>query len=176
MSRYGQFGGSLIFATILGLATIAPVSGQSTPVIDGVANAGEYSVEHADGPVHLYASVDADTLYLAIVGEEEGWVSVGVGSSHMDGAIIFMGYVGNGKEAFTVQKGVDHFHYKYETTGVRAHAMTRSGNSMTMELALDRSAFPGADGTSLDVIYAVGHYDSFVIYHNFRGTARLELR
>lgn len=115
-----QISGSLIVAMVLGLATTVSVSGQSTQVVDGVVNAGEYKIEHVDGPVH-------------------------------------------------------HTHHDWEAKGVRAHAMTRTGSSMTVELALDRTAFPEASGTTLDVIYAVGHYDSFTIYHAFRGATRLEL-
>ncbi len=176
MSRNGQMLGVLIVTAVLGLATTATVSGQSIPVVDGVVRAGEYSVEHVDGPVHLYASERADTLYLAIVGEEDGWVSIGVGATLMEGAVIFMGNVENGKEAFTVQQGVGHTHHDAESTGVREHAMTRNGTLMTMELALDRTAFPGTNGTTLDVIYAVAHYGSFTVYHNFRGVARLKLQ
>lgn len=176
MDRIGRRIRSLLTIVVLASVAIVPVSGQTKPVTDGTVMAGEYKIEHVDGPVRLLASFDASHIYLAIVGKTEGWVAVGVGSSRMDGAHIFIGYVANGKEAFSVQRGVRHSHRQSAEDGVLAHALAEAGGSTTMELVLERSAYLGASDQSLDVIYAIGNADSFVRYHAFRGATQLNIR
>lgn len=165
---------TVLLVALVALTTVAAF-GQESPVCDGVVSSGEYQVESDYGPMSLHASFGPEKIYLAVVGKTNGWVAVGLGSKVMDGATILMGYVTDGKEAFTVQRGVRHSHRDATAEGILAHAMSESGGTTTMELVLNRADFIKSDQTTLDLIYAEGISDNFVYYHMFRGSTALKI-
>ncbi len=173
MKRWGKIS---ILAVLIGIAGGTSAFAQSTQSTDGVVQPGEYAIDRIDGPAHIYASFDAGKIRLAIVGETRGWVAIGVDSKRMHGAKIFMGYVDGNGESFTTQAGVRHSHNDSSEFEALAHAAAESGNSTTMEIALDRSAFLEPGQTTLDLIFAMGNSDSFRQYHSFRGTTTLEIQ
>ena len=171
-----QWGKVSILAALIGIAGAASALAQSTHSTDGVVQPGEYSIDRVDGPAHIYASFEADKIRLAIVGETKGWVAIGVDSTRMNGAKIFMGYVDGNGASFTTQVGMRHTHQDSTEFEALSHAVKETGNSTTMELELARSAFLSAGQDTLDIIYAVGSGDSFRQYHSFHGTATLPVQ
>jgi hypothetical protein len=144
-------------------------------VVDGVVHPDEYSFTQASGPLTLYASRTATTLNLALTGTTSGWVAVGLGSLKMNGATIFMGFVGNdGKVQFKPQAGSGHSH-KDTTAAVISYAITTAGDTTTMEISLKASEYVKSGQSSLDLIFAMGEDKSFVSYHSYRGALSLKL-
>lgn len=171
-----QWGKVSILAALIGIAGAAAALAQSMDSTDGVIQPGEYSIDRVDGPAHIYARFEADKIRLAIVGETKGWVAIGVDSKRMNGAKIFMGYVDGNGESFTTQAGVRHSHHDSSEFKALSHAVKETGNSTTMEIELNRSAFLGPGQTTLDLIYAMGSRDSFRQYHSFHGTTTLSVQ
>jgi DOMON domain len=159
------------------LAFAHPAAAETAaPVDDGVVKPGEYALDMTDGPVHLYYTITANRIYIAVVAEATGWVGLGLDSSRMNGAKIFIGYYDNGKPAFTDQLGQGHRHLPTDSFSALDHAVLRSGGATTMEVTLDRSAFLQSGDTSLDVIYAESGGDDITAHHDFRGSATLAVR
>lgn len=166
---------SFLSAAFVLLVAADFAAAQSHPVADGSVESGEYGVEKQDGAIRLYASFDAEKIYLAVVGRTTGWVAVGADSARMDGAKIFMGYFADGKEGFSTQAGSRHRHSESAGFSALSHAVRESNGTTTMEIVLDRRAFLEPGQTTLDVIYALGSSDTFRQYHSTRGSTRLIL-
>jgi hypothetical protein len=148
-------------------------------VIDGVVKADEYSFTQQFDSLTLYANRTKDVLSLAIVGDTTGWVSIGLGSLKMDGATIFMGFVGkDGKAQFKTQAGTGHRHTdatKSVADSVSAYAIKEADGKTTLELSVTPSAYIKSGQSALDVIYAVGEDKSFIPKHSSRGALSLKL-
>jgi len=156
-------------------------AGMAKPVVDGVVKAGEYSYTHDfEQQLTLSASRTADTLYFGVVGSTSGWVAVGLGSERMDGAAIFIGYVGtDGKVQFKPQLGKGHRHGDATSDisgSVVSYAMKEAGGKTTLEVAIKAADFVKSGQASLDVIFAMGDQKSFSQYHTYRGAASLALK
>ena len=149
------------------------------PVIDGVVKAGEYGFTQQFDSLTLYANRTKDLLSFAIVGDTTGWVSVGLGSLKMDGATIFIGFVGaDGKVQFKTQVGTGHRHTdapKSVEGSVTAYAMKEADGKTTLEFSVTPAAYIKSGQATLDVIYAVGEDKSFVPRHSSRGSLTLKL-
>ncbi len=149
------------------------------PVVDGVIKPGEYSFSKDFKQLTLYVTRTADALYVGVVGETTGWVAFGLGSLRMDGATIFMGFVGtDGKVQFKPQAGRGHTHHdttKEVSDSVIAYAMKETGSTTTLEVELKPDMYIKSGQGFLDVIYAEGTDKSFVPYHMFRGAIELTL-
>ena len=149
------------------------------PVIDGAVKAGEYSFTKQFDSLTLYANRTKDLLSLAIVGDTTGWVSVGLGALKMDGATIFIGFVGSdGKVQFKTQSGTGHRHTdapKSVAASVSAYAMKEADGKTTLELSLTPAAYIKDGQGELNVIYAVGEDKSFIPRHSSRGALSLKL-
>lgn len=144
-------------------------------VVDGVVHPDEYSFTQASGPLTLYANRTATTLNLALTGKTSGWVALGLGSLKMNGATIFMGFVGNdGKGQFKTQAGNGHSHTD-ATAAVISYAIKAEGETTTMEISLNASEYVKSGQASLDLIFAMGGDKSFVSYHSYRSALRLKL-
>jgi hypothetical protein len=147
--------------------------------VDGAVTANEYGFSKEFDSLTLYVNRTKDSLSLAIVGDTSGWVSVGLGSLKMDGATIFMGYVGaDGKVKFTSQMGAGHRHAdaaKSVADTVSSYAIKEANGKTTMELSLNPAAYIKDGQSSLDLIYAVGEDKSFVPRHSSRGALSLKL-
>ena len=115
-----------------------------------------------------------------MVGVTDGWVAFGLGSQKMDGATIFIGYVGaDGKVQFKPQAGRGHRHQDTTadvTATIVKYAMTDTGGKTTLEVELNPASYIKAGQTVLDMIYAVGTDKSFVPAHMFRGAIELTLK
>jgi hypothetical protein len=149
------------------------------PVIDGTVKADEYSFTKQFDSLTLYANRTKDALSLAIVGDTTGWVSVGLGSLKMDGATIFMGFMGtDGKAQFKTQTGAGHAHKdapKSVADSVSAYAVKEANGKTTLEISVAPAAYIKSGQSSLDIIYAVGEDKSFVPRHSSRGALSLKL-
>jgi hypothetical protein len=149
------------------------------PVVDGVVASGEYSYAKTLGPLVLSASRTADTLFVAITGETSGWVAVGLGSTKMNGATIFMGFVDDqGKVQFKPQAGSGHRHSDAEkavTDSVVSYSIKTAGGKTTLELALKAALYIKEGQATLDAIFAIGQAKSFLPLHSFRGFTSLTL-
>lgn len=171
----------ILLLALVGAAGFAQSLSVTTnkPVIDGVVKASEYSFSQQFDSLTLYANRTKDALSLAIAGDTTGWVSVGLGSLKMDGATIFIGFVGaDGKVQFKTQAGTGHRHTdapKSVEDSVTAYAMKEANGKTTLELSLTPAAYIKSDQTSLDIIYAVGEDKSFVPRHSSRGSLSLKL-
>jgi hypothetical protein len=156
-------------------------AGTAKPVVDGVVKSGEYSYTHDfDQQLTLSASRTSDTLYFGVVGNTSGWVAVGLGSERMDGAAIFIGYVGaDGKVQFKPQLGKGHRHGEATSDisgSVVSYAMKEAGGKTTLEIAVKAADFVKAGQGSLDVIFGEGDQKSFTQYHTYRGATSLALK
>ena len=166
--------GAAGFAQAKGLAV-----GTAKTVVDGVVNASEYSYSQQFDKITLYANRSADTLYLAVVGSTSGWVAVGLGSLKMNGASIFMGFVGDdGKVQFKPQTGNGHRHVNADKSvddSVVSYQIKEAGGKTTLEIALKSAAYIKSGQDALDVIFAIGDDKSFTPYHSSRGSVSLKL-
>lgn len=156
------------------------VESSKKPLVNGVVHSGEYAyMRDFDQQLTLYASRSGDTLYLGVVGKTSGWVAVGLGSPRMDGAAIFMGFVGtDGKVSFKPLLGKGHRHGDAPadiSSTVVSYAMKQTSGATTLEVAVKADAFIKKGQSSLDVIYAMGDQRSFTPYHVYRGTTSLAL-
>ncbi len=154
--------------------------GTDKPDVDGVVKAGEYAVEKDLGPMQVYLSRTADALYVAAVGSTSGWIAVGLDSQKMQGATIFMGFVGeDGKVQFKPQAGAGHAHAnvtdKTIPDSVLSYAIKEKGGKTTLEVALKADRYIKAGQGSLDMIFAIGPAKSFSPYHTFRGFQKVAL-
>ena len=150
------------------------------PTVDGVVNAGEYTYMHDfDHKLTLYASRTADTLYFGVVGQTDGWVSVGLGSQKMDGAVILIGFVDtDGKVSFKTEIGKGRRHVDAPpdvSAAVTSYAMKQDGGTTTLEVAIKAAGFIKTGQSSLDVIYAIGKARNLTSYHVYRGATSLPL-
>jgi hypothetical protein len=148
-------------------------------VVDGVVNPGEYSFTQDFEELSLSVNRTAGALYLAVVGNTTGWVSIGLGSLKMDGATMFMGFVGSdGKVQFKPQVGTGHSHKDAgsDVSGtIISSAVKTSGGKTTMEIALRPAAYIKSGQSDLQIIYADGTEKSFIPRHMFRGALSLPL-
>jgi hypothetical protein len=168
---------------VLGAAAFGQAKALATTtnktVVDGVVNPAEYSFSQDFGELSLYANRTTDALYLGLVGNTTGWVSVGLGSLKMDGSTIFIGFVGSdGKVQFKPQAGSGHSH-KDPGADVAAtiisYAMKEAGGKTTLEIALKPPAYIKAAQSALQVIYAQGTEKSYIPRHMFRGAVSIPL-
>lgn len=150
------------------------------PSVDGVVSANEYTYsKDFDQQITFSMSRTADTLYVAVVGNTKGWVAFGLGSERMDGADIFIGYVGaDGKVNFKPQLGKGHRHGDAPADiagSVVSSAMKESGGRTTLEVALKAGPYIKSGQSALEVIFAMGDQKSFTPYHSYRGATSVAL-
>jgi hypothetical protein len=149
-------------------------------VVDGSVGAGEYSWTQDFGQLQLSLNRSSDTLFIGVVGNTKGWVAAGLGSQKMDGATIFMGFVGDdGKVQFKPQAGSGHSHKdlssKEVDDSIVSFAMKEADGKTTLEIALKANTWIKNGQTALDLIYAMGAQDSFMPRHTLRGGMSVKL-
>jgi hypothetical protein len=169
----------LVFVGAEGFAQTLAV-GTAKPEVDGVVKAGEYAVQKDYGSMQISLSRTADTLFVAAVGGTTGWIAVGLGSVKMEGATIFMGFVGeDGKVQFKPQAGSGHKHSdvsdKAVADSVISYAIKESKGKTTLEVAVKAETYIQDGQKSLDLIFAIGPAKSFSPYHIFRGSQSVAL-
>src|SRR5271157_517632 len=77
----------------------------ATAKIDGVFEDREYSLVTEAAGIKLGLTRTPDTLFIGLSAPTTGWVSVGLGSRTMDGAIMYIGYISGATTELKVQKG-----------------------------------------------------------------------
>jgi hypothetical protein len=171
----------LLLAAATGFAQDAALAVTAkAAVVDGVVKPGEYAWTKDLGQMQLSISRSGDTLFVGVVGETAGWVSVGLGSRRMDGADIFFGFVEpSGKVQFKPQVGAGHGHSdtaeKAILDSVISSAMKEEGGKTTLEFALKSAQWIRKGQAALDLIYAIGAQDSFSPRHTMRGSLSVAL-
>lgn len=145
---------------------------------DGMITEGEYD-QHIDfGDLRLWWTHDGTYLYLAMEGDTEGWVAVGINPEfRMQGADYIFGYVGNGEaliwDAYgTAPTGANHppdedlggTHDIVDFAGVEEDGVTRFEVKKLMDSGdpYDQLLEPGM---SYPIIVAIGAQDDFNAYH-----------
>ena len=177
-----------VFAALAVFLLAASATGaQTNPVVlspsdawvtvDGVSAASEYTATAEIGKTKLSLARDKDNLYVSITGDTTGWIAVGFGSLRMDGAFLFICFVGaDGKAQGKLQTGKGHTHADVASEALVQFAMKEAGGVTTLELVLKASSVIAKDATSLPVIWAVGTSDSFSALHKARGSLTLTLK
>lgn len=96
----------LVFGISLMFTSIGPLFAQGrAPAVDGVPGPSEYATTVNKGGMTVSFTLTPDKIYAACVTPGDGWVSIGLGSTGMSGATMFIGYVDDsGKPAFAVKK------------------------------------------------------------------------
>jgi len=138
------------------------------PKVDGVMADKEYSLNAGAEGVKLGLTWTADALYVAMSGATTGWVAVGFGSSFMDSALIYIGFVSGGKTQLKIQKGSGHRHGDVNADAPIQYAMKDDGSQTTLELALKPGPLIAKSQKQLDFILAYGASDDFVSLHRGR--------
>jgi hypothetical protein len=169
----------LVVASVAGAQTSPVVLSPSDAwvTVDGVSAASEYTAVTEIGKTKLSLARDKDKLYVSITGETTGWIAVGFGSLKMDGAFLFIGFVGaDGKAQGKLQAGKGHTHADVASEALVQFAMKEAGGTTTLELVLKAPSVIAKDATSLPVIWAVGTSDSFSALHRARGSLTVTLK
>jgi len=123
----------------------------SLPTVDGKVVAGEYAQSKAiiGGDATLNWSPDGKGgLYLALTAKGSGWAAVGLDSRAMNGAYIYMGFVGSdGKAVFSEQAGKGHRHTDSgKKTADQSVVKLASGvTTLEFHLPADKLPFKGKD-------------------------------
>lgn len=149
-----------------------------TWVADGVISEGEYDQSLDFGDIRIWWTHDGTYLYLAMEGDTEGWVAVGINPERgMQGADYIFGYVENGEaliwDAYgTAPTGANHppdedlggTNDIVAFAGVEENGVTRFEVQKPLDSGdpYDQALEPG---NSYPIIVAIGGQDSFNAYH-----------
>jgi hypothetical protein len=143
--------------------------------VDGVFTNKEYSLITEDAGMKLGLTRTADVLYVGLSAPTTGWVAVGIGSTRMDGAVIYIGYAVGQQSQLKVQKGTGHRHSDLDADAPREFAVKEAGGRTVLELALDATSAIAKDQSALQLIIAMGAADSFSSMHRARSGVSIEL-
>jgi hypothetical protein len=165
--RKGEMMKSFCMVVFLFLTGIFAVSAQ--PTVDGKISDGEYqsSVSVLGGKVVVSYQSDADGgLFIGVKGKTNGWTAVGLGSQKMDGAIIFIGYVGaDGKAVFSEETGKGHGHSKNQTAVSDQSFVAKDGEWTVLEFHIPHSAVPIAAEKGIPFIAAYSDSKDLKAWH-----------
>ena len=148
---------------------------KSNPKVDGVIADGEYALTANALDMQINLSWTDETLSVGVSGQTSGWVAVGLGSSVMNDAIIYIGYVSGDQAQLKVQKGAGHRHVDLESDAPIQYAVQKRSGQTTLEIALKASSFIEKGQKQLDLIFAMGSAKSFASMHKARYTATVSL-
>jgi hypothetical protein len=148
----------------------------STPArVDGVFTDKEYSLVTENAGMKLGLTWTADVLYIGLSAPTTGWVAAGIGSTRMDGAVIYIGYAVGQQSQLKVQKGAGHRHADLDAGAPREYAVKEVGGRTVLELALDASSAIAKNQATLQLVIAMGVADSFTSMHRARAGVSIEL-
>ena len=145
------------------------------PTVDGVIGPDEYSLSADSRDMKLVLSWTGDTLSVGVSGQTTGWVAVGLGSSRMNDAVMYIGYVNGDQGQLKVQKGAGHRHADLDSAAPARYALGEAGGRTTLEVSLKASDFIAPGQKQLDVIYAMGGAKSFASMHKARYATAVNL-
>jgi DOMON domain len=146
---------------------LAAACAAAQPKVDGRVTPGEYSrsISVVDGAATVYYQFDAGGgLSVAVSAATTGWVGIGLGSSVMDGAHIFMGYVKNGATVFSEQIGTGHSHHESRDRSADSSAVSQAGGTTTIEFHVPAGKVP-LTGTTVPFIVAFSGSPDLSTYH-----------
>ncbi|HUX50358.1 MAG TPA: DOMON domain-containing protein [Spirochaetia bacterium] len=168
----------MLLVIAVGSASLAfAQTGGGMPVADGTVGQSEYANVHQDNRMTVYSTITSNTLYIAVTAPTDGWVAVGLGTSKMNGATIFMGYVDdNMAPQTTVQRGSGHSHSATQEVTPISEVVGSGNGITTLEIAVNRADFADAGQKQLDYIYAYGTAKNFRTRHVFRNAGTLSLQ
>ncbi|HUX42335.1 MAG TPA: hypothetical protein VMV83_14300 [Rectinemataceae bacterium] len=157
---------ALILVLLAATAAMAiPLSAQAkSPTIDGTISRGEYGELTTLNGIEFGAALSPEgILSLAIRAPASGWVAIGLGTGIMDGSWILMAYESDGKQSFSEQKGISHFHEPIKDTRVIAKAVHTADGYTTLEFRIRLADFE--KNGRLPVILAYARRADFRSYH-----------
>jgi hypothetical protein len=157
----------LAFAAALGNAQSLGVSNRSAQV-DGVVGDDEYGWSQSYQTITLHLSRTGDRLFAAVEAEAAGWVGIGFGSSRMDGAHIFLGYVRRGREEIVQHFGRGHQHRDTDRPVEFEYKLAEAGGVTSLEISVPIDAFIEPGQNRLELIIACGKGDRTQVYHSYR--------
>jgi hypothetical protein len=147
----------------------------SKPVADGKIADKEYQTAADYGTAVLYASLDTSgVLYLAMKSSLKGWAAIGLGSTKMNGASMFMGYVANGKAVFSAQQGIGHSHDISNSFKPLSEAMSLSADGTVYEFSVPLKDY--MKDAVVPMIIAASNQASFLAMHGFRASIDLNVK
>jgi hypothetical protein len=167
----------LVFGISLMFTSIGPLFAQGgAPVVDGVSEQGEYATTVNKGGMTVSFTLTPDKIYAACVSPGDGWLSIGLGSTGMSGATMFIGYVDDsGKPALAVKKWAWFALRDYNGVSPISWAVATSGGKTTLEIALKRNDFIPSGQSSLKYIYAYANRKDLKTKHVLHGSGTLPI-
>jgi hypothetical protein len=148
---------------------------KSAPAVDGVIGAGEYAQSADAGNMKLSLSWVGDMLSIAVSGQTDGWVAVGLGSAKMNDATMYIGFADGEKGQLKVQKGAGHRHADLDGGAPARYALREADGQTVLELTVPAASFIAAGQKQMEVIYAMGGAKTFASMHKARYATRVSL-
>ncbi|TFH16987.1 hypothetical protein E4H04_05750 [Candidatus Bathyarchaeota archaeon] len=149
-------------------------------VVDGVVSDGEYLVTFTDPTTGIDVSWvhNGSLLYVALSGDNMGWLSIGVGSTNarMDGSNIIIGSVNEDGSHVVDEVGVGHNHYQDTSRGGESNIIEAGGkisDRTTIEFVIpldsgDQLDYKLSPGETFGVFLALNNVnDDFSKIHSF---------
>ena len=155
--------------------TLTHAATGTAPKIDSTIAAKEYAVSAGDDTFGTSLSWIGDTLYVSVIAKTTGWVAVGLGSTRMSGAIMYMGFVKGAETQMKVQVGAGHAHSDTAKNAPLQYKMTETGGTTVLEVALKASEFIVGGQKTIDMIVAYGGSDSFISMHRAKAAVSFTL-
>ncbi len=156
-------------AALLFLLVFFPLAAQ----VDGRIGAGEYPHSRDLKEGRLHWRVENRQMFIAYDAPTEGWVALGFGGLRMDGTLMILGYVDDGEQAYTVDRGQGHRHSPISETIDVDVAVTEETDKTVLEIRIPLSAFPLNNSGGSDHIIAFGRRDNFTSLHRYRDAQTL---
>jgi len=164
MSRKLAMAAILVLLSAAAVMAIPLAAQSNATTIDGRIAKGEYGDLTSLNGIEFGAALSADgILTLAIRAPTSGWVAIGLGTGIMDGSWILMAYDSDGKQSFSEQKGISHFHQPIKDTKLVAQAVRTLDGTTTLEFQVRLADFE--KNGRLPVILAYGRHADFRSYH-----------
>jgi hypothetical protein len=139
---------------------------QNKPKTDGVIGEDEYTTMIELSGMRIGLSLGADTLYVGMSAETEGWLGIGFNPKKtMDGAVIFIGFLTGKNAQLKVQKGVEWTHVDLNADLLNLFAMNEENGETSMELAVKASPLIAQGQKELGIIAAYGPSKDFTSDH-----------
>jgi hypothetical protein len=161
----------LAAAALLACAIVLPLAAQTAqpaaaaPVADGVMNPNEYAIAFEKQTMKLgfMLSADKSVVYVAIQAPAMGWVSVGLGSTRMNGTYMVIGYDAAGKGVISEETGTPSGHKTNSASILKTKAVKEAGGQTTLEFSVPAAKF--LKGDKIDMIIAYSDKDDLVSFH-----------
>jgi hypothetical protein len=168
---------AILLAVTFSAAAQAPALGiTAAPVkVDGVFGDKEYGLLSEAAGMKLGLTWTVDTLFVGLNAPTSGWVAAGLGSTKMDAAIMYIGFVSGGTTELKVQKGAGHKHADADVASPSQYAMKEAAGQTVLEFAVKSSAVIAKGQKTLDIILAMGGADSFTSMHKGRASLTVAL-